>query len=141
MDKIGTSMRSKMPPLGLGNTQNEGTILLSQISSSQHKQNANYNTNANFNINNINNSNQASSNCDEGQHIDTLSQLSSDNDLYDYNDKSNANRINEWQAGYNVTNAIQVRVKTCKRYFVKETMQLSYIYDFEVKSCPKMSIN
>ena len=103
MDKIGTLMRSKMPSLGPGNTQNEGTILLAPISS-QQKQNENYNTNTSFN----NNSGKQASNFDDQKQIDTMSQLSSDNDLYDYNDKSNANRINEWQAGYNVTNAIQV---------------------------------
>ena len=33
----------------------------------------------------------------------------SDNDLFSLNDKSRANRINEWQAAWNVTNAIQVK--------------------------------
>jgi len=104
MDKVSTMMRSKIPPIGTGNVQNEGSILLAPLASSQQKRNENYNTNVS------NGSNVASNNFDGQMQIDTMSQLSSDNDLYDYNDKSNANRINEWQAGYNVTNAIQVRL-------------------------------
>ena len=34
-------------------------------------------------------------------------EYSVDNDLHSLNSKSHVNRINEWQAGWNVTNAIQ----------------------------------
>ena len=104
MQKLGVLVRSKIPVFGAGNIQNEGTILLAPISS-ENKQNENYNTNANF----YNNEDGVTSNKFESQQqTGSISQCTSDNDLYDYNDKSNANRINEWQAGYNVTNAIQV---------------------------------
>jgi hypothetical protein len=37
------------------------------------------------------------------QHDDSIG-----NDLHSYNDKTKRNQINEWQASWNITNAIQV---------------------------------
>ena len=90
MQNIGVLMRSKIPVFGSKSSQNEGAILLAPLSNQPRTKD--YNTNTS----------------EQQNQPDNISQCTSDNDLYDYNDKSNVNRINEWQAGYNVTNAIQV---------------------------------
>jgi hypothetical protein len=50
----------------------------------------------------------------------------SDNDLHSYNSKTRFNRINEWQAAWNVTNAIQVRFD-CEIFFIKFVQKVSHI--------------
>lgn len=42
------------------------------------------------------------------QQIDCIEREPTENDLFYLHEKSKANRINEWQAAWNVTNAIQV---------------------------------
>jgi hypothetical protein len=98
LGNIGNSIRSKLPIIvNKDKGIKEDTILL------QPSSNFNYNTTAN-------NSNDSKENKQVDGFDDNfrLERDFSDNDLFSYHDKSSANRIDEWQAGWNVTNAIQV---------------------------------
>ena len=101
-------MRSKIPVFGAtGNFQNEDNILLGQV-----KPKETYNTQQQTAVKSSlsNDDYPTDSYSRQKPPIDTISQCTSDNDLYEYHDKSSANRIDEWQAAYNVTNAIQVNM-------------------------------
>jgi hypothetical protein len=103
MKNLGETIRSKLPPLVLNKISAEDSILL------QPTAKPNYNT-ANFNDNFVNGS-ELKGGAEQVDALDDNFRLErdfSDNDLYSYHDKSNADRIDEWQAGWNVTNAIQV---------------------------------
>ena len=110
MQSIKTFLRSKIPVIYTRNA-NEQSILLDNISSSTSTK-VNYFTNKepelsyeSQNVNSFENPMQIDS---INQEI-TLQREYSTNDLYEVNDKTVVNRINEWQAGWNVTNAIQVK--------------------------------
>jgi len=105
LGNIGNAIRSKIPVIinkEIGNK--EDTILL------QPSSNHSYNTtsNNNNNNNNILDDSKATKQVDGFDDNFKLERDFSDNDLFSYHDKSSANRIDEWQAGWNVTNAIQV---------------------------------
>ena len=99
-------MRSKIPVFSLSGNHNDETILLSSFGNDSTK--SNYNTNETENNNATNN--------DEYQNfkprvIDGLDRDYSDNDLFEYSERASSHKINEWQAAWNVTNAIQVEYK------------------------------
>jgi hypothetical protein len=102
LGNIGDAIRSKISVIINKESGNkEDTILL------QPSSNHSYNTTSNNNINNINDS-KTSEQVDGFDDNFKLERDFSDNDLFSYHDRSSANRIDEWQAGWNVTNAIQV---------------------------------
>lgn len=99
LGNISNAIRSKIPVIiNKENGNKEDTILL------QPSSNHNYNATSNTNISDSKTNKQVDGFDDNFR----LERDFSDNDLYSYHDKSSANRIDEWQAGWNVTNAIQV---------------------------------
>ena len=108
MQNLGVLFRSKIPVFGTSsNFEKEDAILLSQVKPSD-----NYKTST-VNMKRVRTQEdvcQGDSYSQQKPQMDTISQCTSDNDLYEYHDKSSANRIDEWQAAYNVTNAIQVNM-------------------------------
>ena len=100
MNEIGDTFRSKLPNITGKVKTSEDSILLKPIAP------MNYNT-LNDNNNNVN----------ENELVDGFENPNfkmdrdfSDTDLLSFHDRSNHNKIDEWQAGWNVTNAIQVRL-------------------------------
>jgi hypothetical protein len=95
MQKIGVFVRSKVPVFVRNNNLNEESILMGSSS-------INYSTQINRDQSFNNNDDYQNEN-DQSFQIDHV-----DNDTFSFNEKINHNQINEWQAAWNVTNAIQV---------------------------------
>ena len=96
MQKLGVYVRSKVPVFVRNNDLNEESILMSPTTVNYSTQ-LNHDDDDEVNYQNI----------EHGAHKQT-DHVDLENDLYSYSEKSNNNRINEWQAAWNVTNAIQV---------------------------------
>jgi hypothetical protein len=99
-------MRSKIPVFSLSGNHNDEAILLSSFGNDSTK--SNYNTNEAENNNATNNEEYQNY---KPRVIDGLDRDYSDNDLFEYSERACSHKINEWQAAWNVTNAIQVEYK------------------------------
>jgi hypothetical protein len=138
MEKIGVFIRSKIPVLVSGDNSSDETMLLTSSKSKSKSRGSSGNTILTRNymstvlskpgkiranaaasaaeaeydedeLVSISNENNTMYNATaSATTVDAVSQDYSDSDLFSLHDKSRANRINEWQAAWNVTNAIQV---------------------------------
>lgn len=111
MQKFGVYIRSKMPILSGNNQLNEEAILLPtrNISAS--------------NITSVSNDMATSYQSQQVDALDENFRLEKDvsgNDFHIMNDKSSQNLIDEWQAAWNVTNAIQVILFLLVRIILRE---------------------
>lgn len=114
IQRLGTVIRSKIPVFQSSNDRNEETLLLGSFgknysSSAQSEFNAEdvfvENPHAPLSSTSYQNAKQVDG--FENDENFKLERDLTDNDLHSLNEKSYSNRIDEWQAAWNVTNAIQ----------------------------------
>jgi hypothetical protein len=116
MQKLGVLLRSKIPIFLSESKNSEDSILLETNKTTYHS--TTINRNKKVYANDMFESDEPSYNDEiyhayESNPIYSVNGASfqrdeSDSDLYSFHDKSSAHKIDEWQAAWNVTNAIQV---------------------------------